>query len=89
VLRGSISMETIEPFLYEKQFFIPSEVGLIDLQCPVFKGYDHVWHEIIDISPAGENISTNTDANQLLSRFKKASKKNWNLKVVFAKKGLV
>jgi hypothetical protein len=45
ILHGVIKLEQIEPFLRDQCFFIPSEVGLPDLQEEVFKTYDHIWEE--------------------------------------------
>lgn len=89
VLPGILTLEQIEPFLREQTFFIPSEVGLPDLQEDIFKSYDHIWHEIEAISLTDEqpNIAFNTST--ILGNFKKAHSQDWNEGAVFARKGLV
>ncbi len=89
ILPGIITLEQIEPFLREQTFFIPSEVGLPDLQEDVFKSYDHIWHEIEAIELIDEQPTATINASVLLANFKKAHSLNWNEREVFARKGLV
>lgn len=89
ILPGVVSLEKIEPFLRDHTFFIPSEVGLPDLQENVFKTYDHIWHEIEAISLTDEQPTLTIDASTLVSNFKKARSQDWNEGEVFVRKGLV
>ena len=89
VLPGILTLEQIEPFLREQTFFIPSEVGLPDLQEDVFKSYDHIWHEIETIELTEDQSIGTIDATSLLANFKNASNQDWNEGKVFARKGLV
>lgn len=78
ILAGEITLEQIEPYLDEGLYFIPSQVGLEDLQ----KGFliygplgenDHVWHKIEegDITPTGkEPTIADFSAADLLCKFK-------------------
>ncbi|HPS02723.1 MAG TPA: hypothetical protein PLA90_14390, partial [Candidatus Sumerlaeota bacterium] len=44
VVSGILREEDIQPFLRDKTYFVPSEVGLTDLQPAVFTVDDHIWH---------------------------------------------
>ena len=89
ILSGVIKSEQIKPFLREHTFFIPSEVGLPDLQEDVFKSYDHIWHEIEAIELTAEQPTANINASTLLANFKKTHSLDWNERKVFVRKGLV
>lgn len=89
ILPGVVTLEQIEPFLRDQTFFIPSEVGLLDLQEDVFKSYDHIWHEIEAIKLTDEQPTVAVDASTLLANFRIAHDKNWNEGEVFVRKGLV
>lgn len=52
VIKGELNISDVAQYLYEGDFFIPSEVGLDDLQPAPFSTQDHVWHTICDISSA-------------------------------------
>jgi hypothetical protein len=88
-LAGVVSLEQIEPFLRDYTFFVPSEVGLPDLQEEVFKSYDHIWHEIETLELTDEQPTVTIDASTLLANFKKAHNRDWNEGEVFVRKGLV
>ena len=89
ILPGIITLEQIDPFLKEQTFFIPSEVGLPDLQRELFSVDDHIWHEIETIELTQEQPTIITEASSLLNNFRTACKKNWNEGEVFARKGLM
>lgn len=89
ILSGVIKSEQIEPFLREQTFFIPSEVGLPDLQEDVFKSYDHIWHEIESIELTDDQPTVAIDTSTLLTNFKKVHSHDWNEEKVFVRKDLV
>ena len=89
ILPGVVTLEEIEPFLREQTFFIPSEVGLPDLQEDVFKSYDHIWHEIETIELTDEQPTATIHAPTLVSNFKNARSQDWNEGEVFARKDLM
>lgn len=86
IIQGHISSEEFTPLLYDNEYFIPSEVGLKDLQELPFQHYDHIWHEILDISPTDDQPTCNIDANHLLQAFHKASDNDWNVVEVWKRK---
>jgi len=89
ILSSVVTLEQIEPFLRDRTYFIPSEVGLPDLQEDAFKSYDHIWHEIEAIELTEDQPTVAIDASALLANFKKAHSLNWNEREVFVRKGLV
>jgi hypothetical protein len=79
IISGLLSLNDIEEYLYEKEFFIPSEIGLKDLQSENLNQDDHIWHEILDISHTQEKPAINITAEKIISNFKKASLEEWNI----------
>jgi len=61
--------------------FIPSQIGLSDLQ-PRMIAFpsedDHVWHELLEVEPTKDNPTVELTAAQLLANFQTAKGK-WNL----------
>jgi len=89
VLRGNLTYNDIEPFLHEGDFFIPSVVGLEDLQDEPFTVNDHIWHGIYEISETKSIPNIKITSNELLQNFKEAKQNNWNEYEVYKRKGLV
>ena len=89
ILSDIIVLEQIETYLKDQTFFIPSEVGLPDLQEDIFKSYDHIWHEIEFLELTDQQPTVAIDASALLANFKKANSLNWNEGEVFTRKGLM
>jgi len=89
VLSGIIQEKQIGPLLKDKLFFIPSEVGLPDLQDDVFSIDDHIWHELEKIELTEEPPTVEIDASLLIENFEDASQNNWNEYAAFKRKGLL
>ena len=70
VLQGHAKKEHFSPFLHEGDFFIPSRVGLRDLQPDVMTELDHVWHEIVEVLPTDEESTVLLTADELISAFR-------------------
>lgn len=79
IIRGLLSLKDIEEYLYDKEFFIPSEIGLKDLQPENLNQDDHIWHEILEISHTHERPTVNITAEEIISNFRKASLEEWNI----------
>jgi len=79
VLRGNISLDSIRHLLIDGEYFIPSQIGLPDLQYK-FKeqGFeyptedDHNWHEIISMQPTIKKPAIPLSRNEFLFRLKKS-----------------
>ncbi len=79
IIHGLLSLKDIEKYLYEKEFFIPSEIGLKDLQPETLNQDDHIWHEILEISYTHEKPTVHITADEIISNFSKASLEKWNI----------
>lgn len=79
IIHGQLSLIDIEEYLYDKEFFIPSEIGLKDLQPENLDQDDHIWHEILEISHTNKQPTVNITAQKIISNFKKASLEEWNI----------
>lgn len=79
IIRGLLSLNDIEEYLYDKEFFIPSEIGLKDLQPKNLNQDDHIWHEILEISHTHEKPTVKITAEEIVSNFRKASREEWNI----------
>ena len=79
IIHGQLSLSDIEEYLYETEFFIPSEIGLKDLQPESLCNDDHIWHEILEISHTNKQPTVNITAQKIISNFKKASLEEWNI----------
>lgn len=77
VLSGVISDEDkqlIKAKLDDGEFFIPSQVGLPDLQEMMIDGFDededHVWHELLNIEITASDPTYDLTGDDLVRRFK-------------------
>jgi hypothetical protein len=74
IVEGAITFEQVEPFLDQGEYFIPSQVGLEDLQARwgrIDPDLDHVWHELTedDFEETTRQPSVTLTAAELLKRF--------------------
>ena len=92
VVRGEITFAEIESSLESGQFFIPSQVGLPDLQAQFGPANDddHVWHELTSESfvPTEDPSTVDLTAHDLKIRFRQAEEKGWNLLVAMGMNGI-
>ena len=89
VLSGQAVMNDLLPYLHDNEFFVPSEVGLDDLQDDPFTIHDHIWHEIDSISETLKKPTVKINAKLFIGAFKKSCLEDWNQYVVFLRKGLI
>ncbi len=89
VVQGEVDAADLFLCLKDGEFFIPSEVGLQDLQAPVFTEYDHIWHALhsVEFTDETENISITADC--LRSAFRDAYENGWNESLVYRKRGFL
>ncbi|MCF6285901.1 MAG: hypothetical protein L3K26_11995 [Candidatus Hydrogenedentes bacterium] len=85
VLAGEVTIAQLKPHLYEGGFFMPSEVGLEDLQETPYLACDHVWHELEETVPIDNAPTVDISAKELLIRFKAAGRVKWDTKTVAAR----
>ena len=78
ILEGNLSIEDLDPYLHESEYFLPSLVGLQVLVPEYRDADDHEWHELTGATPTDE-MSASMSAAELINKFKKASKRGWPL----------
>jgi hypothetical protein len=81
VVKGKLTLEQLQPCLYEGEFFIPEKVGLEELQHELTSfpsEDDHVWHTICSVEPTTEEALDGV-ASTLRGRFLHAKKIGWNV----------
>ena len=80
IVEGVVTLEQIQPFLNEGEFFIPEQVGLRELQEELTSfpsEDDHVWHELDLVEPTEEEANHEDSAEELLKKF--ANIKEWDI----------
>ena len=87
VISGALKRVDIEPYLYEHQFFIPSEVGLPDLQPEKLTEEDHIWHEIVSLKETKAEPTVEISAGIFVEGFKATHAVEWNWLKVMERKG--
>jgi len=89
VLSGELSMKDLCQYLFDGDFFIPSEVKLKDLQQLPLHAYDHIWHEIIEINTVDEVANVSISAKCFIEMFQEVSKSDWNQNSVVKRLGMI
>ena len=89
VIEGVLGLDELTPFLHDAAFFVPSELGLADLQDNPFTNDDHIWHEIDSVEPTQQPPTCSLTASEFCAAFQNAGLNGWNEDSVFIKKGLV
>lgn len=89
IINGVLLLDDIKCFFRDGEFFIPSEVGLEDLQVQPLSVVDHIWHEITDLSNTEDVSNCDLNSEQLLKNFRYADSIDWNETAVFKRKGIL
>ena len=83
VIKGEFNLEQLRPHLYNGDFFVPSEIGLEDLQEYPYQDYDHVWHELDSAEVTEDEPTVEVSAEEIVSRFSAAGAVKWETETVF------
>ncbi len=76
VVDGELSLEQLQPYLFDKYFFVPHEVGLTHLLDQPMNEDDHYLHSFEDFERVtGEEATYSTE--ELVNRFKAAHERGW------------
>lgn len=81
-----MTLVEIEPYLFEHQFFIPSEVGLRNLQPDILTLDDHIWHEVSTIEQTPLKPDSTISSEELKKCFIESHASDWNIGAVLAQK---
>ncbi len=77
VVSGVLLVNDILPFLRDSILFVPSKVGMVDLQPEDWTVDDHPWHEVENLQGTSEEPTTGLTADQLREQFKIAHVNDW------------
>ena len=82
VIQGEFTLDQLRPHLYEGEFFMPSEVGLEDLQGYPYRNCDHIWHQLVSAEPTEDAAAVEMGAEEFVARFRKAGAEKWDTPLV-------
>lgn len=83
VIAREFTLDQLRPHLYEGEFFVPSEVGLDDLQEYPYRSCDHVWHGLVSAEPTSGTPTVDVSAEELVERFREAGAVKWETAGVY------
>lgn len=86
VLSDPLEVNDLRACLHEHDYFVPSIVGLIDLQPDPLTVDDHIWHEVFEICSTNEPPTIDTSSAGLVLKFRKAKNLDWLEKEVLTQK---
>lgn len=76
VVSGCLLKAELEPFLFDAEWFVPSEVGLPHLLDLPMNEDDHWLHEFVEFVPTKKGLPI-CKASELIERFQTASRRGW------------
>ena len=76
VVGGTLSKGDLSPYLFDAEWFVPTEVGLPHLLDLPMNEDDHWLHEFAELVPTDEGSPICT-ASELIERFRAASYRGW------------
>lgn len=82
VIKGKFILEQLQPHLYDGEFFMPSEVGLEDLQEYPYRRCDHIWHQPVSAEATDDAPTVEVSAAELVARFRDAGAVKWDTPTV-------
>ena len=68
VVDGELSLEQLQPYLFDNEFFVPHEVGLNHLLDQPMNDDDHYLHSFVDVEAASGEDSL-CSAAEFVNRF--------------------
>jgi hypothetical protein len=78
---GELRLDELEPYLFDRQFFIPERIGLPSLVPEARNDDDHLLHEFIEVqlveSKAGEAVPYVLTSAELVDRVRRANAQDW------------
>jgi len=76
VVDGELSLEQLQPYLFDNDFFVPHEVGLDHLLDQATNEDDHYLHSFLDFERvSGEEALCST--RDFVNRFRTAYERGW------------
>ena len=79
VIKGTLTLNQLTPYLIDTEFFIPKDIGLPDLQPHPRNEDDHDLHTIEELTVTADKATINLNAETLINNFKKARDGEWRV----------
>lgn len=76
VVKGSISIHDLRPYLIDQEYFIPQRIGVPALTPEEFSEDDHLFHEIHSTRQCAKAPYAFT-ADELVERVRSCSRRGW------------
>lgn len=78
---GDLSLNELEPYLLDREFFVPERIGLPSLVPEARNDDDHLLHEFVDVElvkpKAGEAVPYVLTSAELVDRIRRAHAGHW------------
>lgn len=80
IVDGRLEWSDFEPVLHMGEMFIPSDVGLPELQSQL-ENYpnedDHIWHQLLDLEETNDQSTVEITANEIRRRLDRIEETGW------------
>ncbi|MEP3439781.1 MAG: hypothetical protein ABJN75_23770 [Hoeflea sp.] len=81
IVDGELSLEQLQPYLFDNDFFVPHEVGLDHLLDQPMNEDDHYLHSFVDFeSVSGQEPLCSVE--EFVDRFRTAHERGWFSKLI-------
>lgn len=77
IIQGTLTLSQLTPYLIDTEFFIPKDIGLLDLQPQPGTEDGHDLHTIEEMESTRGKATIRVTAETLVSNFQKARVGEW------------
>lgn len=78
VIKGTLTLNQLTPYLIDTEFFIPKDIGLPDLQPHPWTEDDHDLHTIEKLTETTDKLTIRINAKTLENNFRMAKDREWS-----------
>ncbi|MCK5036098.1 MAG: hypothetical protein KAS73_09425 [Candidatus Sabulitectum sp.] len=79
VIKGTLTLNQLTPYLIDTEFFIPKDIGLPDLQPLPWTEDDHDLHTIEELEATTDKPTISHNAESLVGNFRRARAGEWGV----------
>lgn len=79
VIKGTLTLNQLTPYLIDTEFFIPKDIGLPDLQPQPWTEDDHDLHTIEELEATDDRPTIDLNAKTLIKNSRRARAGEWAL----------
>ena len=79
VIKGTLKLNQLTPYLIDTEFFIPIDIGLPNLQPHPRNEDDHDLHTIEELEATTDKPTIRINAETLINNFQKARVREWRV----------